>query len=170
MRTKNSYICVVLFCSWWLRSFSSDRPGAHTRPCYPRSPEFTVCNLNYGALVHFNRLKTCLTILEVIVQDWQVFKRKVLNMTILEWLGKRGKRQREDTYHDIPSVRDEVPDLGDPELLDLSREGQIVTQVGNLQVNTFEKCTSCQNSHTTNVSAYDFWSTNIIRILFYFFF
>ena len=47
---------------------------------------------------------------------------------------RKSEKETEYTYHDIPAVGDEIPDLGDPELLDLGREGQIVTQVGNLQV------------------------------------
>ena len=47
---------------------------------------------------------------------------------------RKSEKDREYTYHDIPAVGDEVPDLGDPELLDLGRKGQIVTQVGHLQV------------------------------------
>ena len=39
---------------------------------------------------------------------------------------------KNSTYGDIPPVGDEVTDLGDPELLDLGGEGQIVAEVGDL--------------------------------------
>ena len=36
------------------------------------------------------------------------------------------------TYHNVPAVGDEVPDLCDPELLDLGGKGQVVAEVDNL--------------------------------------